>query len=282
MGLREILLRCTGVGKELEEAGLEVDNFSGLYDLSLVLAFKTNKTERQFFFSTYKFLRTLDDLVDLDEPQNALPILERSLQSIQQLCVQQTGSEIVDRDLERFYSYHTKIPNFEKYTAEMIKIIEVFQDDATGAINGQLRTKNELTERTASFFFPAYQILLNILGKGDFKYSERFKELCFYHNSYAHMTDYKKDLKSRTPQIPQETLEKHNIRDFEMIQTDYPVLVRREFIDSSLRGIRENIYGMFETNLPGLLKVGLFAYMLIRPIKYEVKKYLNENYMRRE
>ncbi len=282
MGLREILLRCTGVGKELEEAGLKVDNFSGLYDLSLVLAFKTSKTKRQFFFSTYKFLRTLDDLVDLDEPQRALPILERSLQNIQQSCFQLTGSEEVDRDLERFYSYQREIPNFEKYKSEMAKIIQVFQDDATGAIHGQLRTKKELTERTASFFFPAYQILLTVLGKGEFKYSERFKELCFYHNSYAHMTDYKKDLRSRTPQIPRETLEKHDIVDFESIQTEYPVLVRREFIDSSLRGIRENIYGMFDTNLPRLLKVGLFAYMLIRPIKYEVKKYLNENYMRRE
>ncbi len=282
MGLREILLQYTGVGKELEEVGLKVDNFSGLYDLSLVLAFKTNKQKRHFFFSTYKFLRTLDDLVDLDEPQKALPILARSLEILEQSCVQPTGSEEVDCDLERFYSYQREMPHFERYKCEMAKIIRVFQDDAAGAIVGQLRNKTELVERTASFFFPAYQILLTILGKSDFQYSERFKELCFYHNSYAHITDYKKDLRSRTPQVPKEILERHNINKFETIQEDYPLLVRKEFIDSSFRGIRENIGAMFETNLPFLLKVGIFAYMLLRPIKYELKKYWNENYMRRD
>ncbi len=282
MGLREILLHCTGVGKELEEVGLEVDNFSGLYDLSLVLAFKTNKTTRQFFFSTYKFLRTLDDVVDLQDPQEALPILEKSVDCLQQPHFTPTGVHTVDVDLERFYAFQGRIPDFEKYTAQMAKIINVFQDDARGAVEGRLRSKQELVERTAGFFFPAYQILLSLLGKGEFKYENNFKELCFYHNSYAHITDYKKDLRSRAPQVPVEILGKYDINEFQDIQEDYPPLVRREFIDSSLKGIRKHIFSMFDTNLPFLLKAGLCAYMLLRPVKYEVKKYFNSNYMRRE
>ncbi len=283
MALREILLRWTGVGQELEELGLSRDNFSGLYDLSLLLT-GIDSTRRTFFFSSYEFLRTLDDLVDLGDPREAIPILEGSLQNMSLNSEQllPTGSAQVDASIERIYSYKEVIPNFEVYLPQIAKLINLVKEDATRAIERKLMNTPELKERAASLLFPAYQILLYTLGGGEFNSSEQFRELCFYHNSYAHMIDYKKDLASHLPQVPQELLAEQGITNFEEIETDYPMAVRRDFINSSIKGIAQNIFAMFDTNLPFMFKVGLLGYMVMRPIKYELKKYVNEKYMRRD